>query len=188
MEARKRPYRLQRRAESRSATRARIVGAAVALHGTVGPAETTISAIAKLAGVQRHTVYDHFPDERSLLAACSAHFHALNPAPDVRARDAGDLLRVLRDLYGYYAANRGMVGAVLRDSAVMPVGAGFIGLRDAAAKSLEPYCVAVPKMGRQALAVLACSYFTWQQLDECGLTPRLAATLIARVLRGAPAA
>ena len=66
-----RTYRLKRRAERQDETRHRIVEAAVALHTTVGPARTTVSAIAERAGVQRHTFYRHFPDERSLGLACS---------------------------------------------------------------------------------------------------------------------
>lgn len=160
----------------------------MALHGTVGPARTTISAIAEMAGVQRHTVYDHFPDEPSLLAACSAHFLALNPVPDVNARDAADSGRVLRDLYAYYAANREMVGTVLRDAEVMTIGAGFLALRDAAARSLAPYCRGAPPRTRDALATLACSFSTWRQLDESGLSPRQAAGLMSGLLRGATGA
>ena len=68
-----RTYTLKRRAEQQAETRARIVEAAVALHGSVGPAQTTFSMVAERAGVQRHTLYAHFPDERSLLLACSGH-------------------------------------------------------------------------------------------------------------------
>src|SRR6478735_9894141 len=68
-----RTYTLKRRAEQQAQTRQRIVESAVDLHGSVGPAATTISMIADRAGVQRHTLYAHFPDERSLLLACSGH-------------------------------------------------------------------------------------------------------------------
>ena len=51
------------------------------MHQSLGPANTTISAIAERAGVQRLTVYRHFPDERALLAACSAHYAAGHPGP-----------------------------------------------------------------------------------------------------------
>ena len=69
----RRKYTKRRRAESEQETRRRITEAAVSLHGSVGPARTTISAIAERAGVQRATVYRHFPDEESLFAACSGH-------------------------------------------------------------------------------------------------------------------
>src|SRR5215218_6552962 len=77
-----RRYRKRRRAEQERRTRERITEAAVRLHGTVGPARTTVSGVAKEAGVQRATVYRHFPDEESLFAACSAHYWASNPMPN----------------------------------------------------------------------------------------------------------
>src|SRR5215831_560871 len=78
----KRKYELKQRAAEMADTRRRITEAAVELHGTVGPVRTTVSAIAERAGVQRHTVYRHFPTEDDLYLACSSHFAALNPAPD----------------------------------------------------------------------------------------------------------
>jgi AcrR family transcriptional regulator len=77
-----RKYELKKRAERKEETRRRIVEAAVELHGTVGPARTTVSEIARLAGVQRHTYYDHFRDELSLLHACSGLHAEQNPPPD----------------------------------------------------------------------------------------------------------
>ena len=85
----KRPYRMKRRAELEELTRRRITESAVALHGTLGPARTSISALAEHAGVRRSTVYRHFPDEASLFAACTAHWAAANPVPDIGAW-AGD--------------------------------------------------------------------------------------------------
>src|ERR1051326_5965603 len=78
----RRPYRQRKRAEDQAATRRRITEAAMELHELIGPAGTTVSAIAERARVQRATVYRHFPDERSLFAACSAHWATLHPAPD----------------------------------------------------------------------------------------------------------
>ena len=77
-----RTYQLKRRAERQDQTRQRIVDAAIALHTTVGPAWTTVSAIAERAGVQRHTVYSHFPDERALGLACSGCYVERSPLPD----------------------------------------------------------------------------------------------------------
>src|SRR5688572_25664124 len=79
----KRPYRMQRRAELEEQTRVRITESTVELHGTVGPAKTTVSAVAERAGVRRSTVYRHFPDEAALFAACSAHWRAAHPPPDL---------------------------------------------------------------------------------------------------------
>ena len=103
----KRKYELKRRAEQQAETRQRIVEAAVDLHTRVGPARTTISAIAERAGVQRHTVYAHFRDEGRLLDACSSHWAALHPFPHVA--DTADgverekrLRAALEDVYGWY--------------------------------------------------------------------------------------
>src|SRR5947209_12561564 len=79
----KRQYRKRRRAELEQRTRQRITESTVELHGTLGPARTSISAVAERAGVRRSTVYRHFPDEDALFAACSSHWRADNPAPDL---------------------------------------------------------------------------------------------------------
>ena len=92
-----RKYEMKRRARRQEETRRRITEAAVRLHQALGPAKTTISAIAERAGVQRLTVYRHFPDERALLSACSSHYAAANPPPDpepwTRIPDPEDRLR-----------------------------------------------------------------------------------------------
>ena len=90
MSDQKRPYRMTRRAELEEQTRQRITESAVALHEELGPAQTSISAIAEHAGVRRSTVYRHFPDEEALFAACSSHWRAANPPPDPRAWAAID--------------------------------------------------------------------------------------------------
>ena len=81
----KRPYRMQRRAELEQETRRRITESAVDLHGSLGPARTSMSAVAEHAGVRRSTLYRHFPDEQALFQACSAHWRAENPPPDLAA-------------------------------------------------------------------------------------------------------
>src|SRR6478609_25367 len=116
-----RTYTLKRRAEQQAETRQRIVEAAVDLHGTVGPALTTFSMVAEHAGVQRHTLYAHFPDERSLLMACSASSLERDPLPDAGAwrmiDDRGERLRVgLRAVYDWYQRNAELAGCVLRDA------------------------------------------------------------------------
>jgi AcrR family transcriptional regulator len=121
----KRPYRLRKRAEAMSDTRRRIAKAAMELHGTVGPARTTVSAVAERAGVQRHTVYRHFPTEDDLFAACSAHWAELNPLPDTEAwrretEPALRLERALAELYEYYADTADMWANVLRDVDLVP--------------------------------------------------------------------
>lgn len=117
----KRPYRLGRRADKQEETRRRIVEAAVDLHSTLGPARTTVAQIAERAGVQRHTYYAHFPDERSLFLACSGLALARDPLPDVdawRSLPPGHerVGRGLADLYSWYERNAEMAACVLRDA------------------------------------------------------------------------
>ena len=83
MSDKKRPYRKKRRAELEAETRRRITESAVDLHGTIGPSRTSMSAVAERAGVRRSTLYRHFPDEAALFEACTAHWHAANPPPDL---------------------------------------------------------------------------------------------------------
>jgi AcrR family transcriptional regulator len=115
--AMKRKYELKRRAERQAETRRRIVAAAVALHSTLGPAKTTISAIAEHAGVQRHTVYAHFPDDAALFRACSSHWRAQNPVPDVSGLE---LREALRALYDWYERTERPVTLFARDSYLHP--------------------------------------------------------------------
>ena len=115
----KRKYEQRKRAQQHADTRRRITEATMELHRTVGPARTTISEVAKRAGVQRVTVYNHFPDDASLLAACSAHWRALHPAPDPTAWD-GDLRKALRELYAWYRETEPMTANVLRDAQTIP--------------------------------------------------------------------
>ncbi len=121
-----RKYELKRRAERQEETRRRITEAAVELHGTVGPARASISAIAEKAGVQRLTVYRHFPDERALFAACTGHYLSQNPPPDPEPwtgiADPEDRLRVaLAEVYGYYRRNEPMMSNSVRDAEAKPV-------------------------------------------------------------------
>ncbi len=118
-----RKYELKRRAEKQEETRRRITEATVELHETLGPAHTTISAIAERAGVQRLTVYRHFPDERALFTACTGHFHAENPPPDpapwALVTDIEERLRVaLVEVYAYHRRTEPMIAKVMRDRQV----------------------------------------------------------------------
>ena len=122
----KRAYRMRRRAELQEQTRLRITEAAVELHGTVGPARTSVTAVAERAGVERATVYRHFPDERALFLACSGHWRAANPAPDPAAWAAISdpdvrLRHALAELYAYYGRTEQMLANLLRDEAVVPM-------------------------------------------------------------------
>lgn len=121
-----RKYELKRRAEKQEETRRRITEATVELHETFGPAQTTISAIAERAGVERLTVYRHFPDERALFTACTGHWIADNPLPDpsswTRVADPGERLRrALEEVYAYHRRTEQMISKVIRDRQVHPL-------------------------------------------------------------------
>jgi AcrR family transcriptional regulator len=126
MSAQTRPYRMTRRAELEEATRRRITESTVALHEELGPARTSISAVAQHAGVRRSTVYRHFPDDTALFAACSSHWRAANPPPDLASWAAIADPRerteaALRDLYAFYRRTDAMYTSLLRDEPVMPI-------------------------------------------------------------------
>jgi len=121
----KRPYRMKKRAELEEQTRTRITESAVALHERLGPARTSISAIAEHAGVRRSTVYRHFPDEDTLFAACSSHWRAANPPPDpgpwTEIEDPAERLRAaLGALYAFYGRTEDMYTSLLRDEPLVP--------------------------------------------------------------------
>ena len=121
-----RKYEMKRRAQRMQETRRRITEAAIELHQTVGPARTTVSAVAEKAGVQRHTYYAHFPELKDLYLACTAHYLEQNPLPEppfwADVADAEERLRVaLFEIYAYYAGNEAMLSNVLRDVQHDPV-------------------------------------------------------------------
>src|SRR3979490_323343 len=106
MSTENRTYKLRARATTQERAARRIVAATSALHEEVGPARTTVAEIARRAGVQRLTVYNHFPDDHELFAACSGHWRQAHPMPDMASvfaiEDPRDRLRkALRRLYGY---------------------------------------------------------------------------------------
>jgi AcrR family transcriptional regulator len=126
-ETARRPYRMRGRLEQIEETRARIARATFELHSTVGPAQTSISAIAERAGVQRHTVYHHFPDLISLFKACTEHGMKVTRPPDPETwraiPDPSDRVRhALGELYPYYRRNARLLGNVIRDIPVVPGG------------------------------------------------------------------
>jgi AcrR family transcriptional regulator len=122
----KRRYRMTRRAQLEDETRRRITESTVALHQELGPARTSISAVAERAGVRRSTVYRHFPTEESLFAACSSHFRAANPPPDAgrwtAIADPAERTEVaLRELYAFYGRTHEMYDSLLRDEPLVPI-------------------------------------------------------------------
>ena len=125
MSDQKRPYRMKRRAELEELTRRRITESAVELHQELGPARTSIAAIAERAGVRRSTVYRHFPTEDALFEACSSHWRAANPPPNpsawVTVEDPAERTSMaLRDLYRFYGTTQDMYSSLLRDELLVP--------------------------------------------------------------------
>ena len=184
-----RSYRMRKRLEDVEETRRRIVQAAVELHGSVGPKETTISAVASAANVQRSTVYRHFPDEEALFGACTSHWFAGHPWPSAEEwRSEPDptrrLERGLRELYSYYDDNEQMLANAMRDIDVMPpfVGEMLRAQVDAALAVLsEPW--PAPTDRRLTTATrLALELRTWQSLRSSGLRPGEAAGLMASMV------
>src|SRR5215213_5636281 len=121
-----RTYRKTRRADLEEQTRLRITESAMALHQELGPAHTSISAVAERAGVRRSTVYRHFPDDEALFDACSSHFRAANPPPDPGlwagiADPAERTATALRELYAFYGRTEEMYTSLLRDEPLVPI-------------------------------------------------------------------
>jgi AcrR family transcriptional regulator len=194
----KRPYRLKARAEGQRRTHESIVKATMDLHEEVGPAQTTVSEIARRAGVQRLTVYNHFPEDAELFAACQAHWMQLHPLPDLADAlslpEPGHRVRAcLRAFYGWYHETAAMAENVQRDRGTIPtldalmtqtsdarlsgladnLGAGF-GLRGGRADR------------QRALIRLALDFWTWRRLHREGLTDDAAADLMTQAVTCAP--
>jgi AcrR family transcriptional regulator len=188
----KRKYELKKRAERLADTRRRITEATVELHRTVGPAATNINEVARRACVQRMTVYNHFPNDTALLTACSAHWRALHPAPDLAAwravEDPGARLRLgVGQLYGWYRETEPMTANVLRDSQVLPalraiLEGGLLRYLDQARQVLtEPLGARGRRRDRvDAAARAAIDLHTWRALAPLG-DPE-AAELAARLI------
>ncbi len=189
----KRPYQLKARAESQARTRQRITESAMALHGTLGPSRTSLSAVAKHAGVRRSTLYRHFPDEAALFRACSGHWMSQHPLPDLEAwsgvRDPAERLRrALNDIYGYYAETEPMLANLMRDlgvvEAIQPQFAPFLNYMEAARATLM---VGRRERGRRAHAVRAAvahglAFTTWRSLvREQGCTVDEAVDMMCRL-------
>lgn len=187
-----RTYTLRKRAERQAETRARIVEAAIALHGTLGPARTTLSLVAERAGVQRHTLYAHFPDEWSLALACSGTHLERHPLPDPEPwsaiADPRERLRAgLGALHAWYGRNDGLAGCVLRDAEVHEVSRAIIALRLAPVMQRMIEVLGSPLAAPQRpMLALALSFFTWRTLvREGGLAPEAAVEQLVRAIVGA---
>jgi len=194
MSTQKRRYELKARAEAQQATRARIAAAAAALHEEVGVGKTTVADIARRAGVQRLTVYNHFPDLETLLPACSAHWLAEHPFPDLEpafahADPAERLRAALTALYGWYRDHAPMQRRVHGERATVPELDAWMAqssdrmLGDLATRLSADF----EQPDARALVAVALDFWTWQRLDREGLDDVAAAALMTGIAAAAAA-
>ena len=199
MSSTKRRYEKRARAANEQATRMRIVEAAIGLHGTVGPARTTVSAIAERAGVRRSTVYRHFPDERALFLGCSGTWRDRNPVPDPATWSAipdpaARLAAALDAIYGWYEQVEPMLTALLRDADKMPIigelQAGRYAYLAAVEDGLAAGWGARGHAARRLRATigLALDFDAWRTLHERGLSRSDAIAVMSSAVQGAAAA
>ena len=178
----RRRYRLGVRAQRQADTRHRITEAALRLHEAIGPLRTSIAELAREAGVERPTVYRHFPDEISLLRACQEHWLSANPPPDPGAwlliADPIDRLRsALLDLYLFYRGRSRMIDNLFRDAprstALSEVLAPIFGGLEAAADMLTSGFAVAPARRRylRAAVGLAVAFETWRSLAQSAGLP-----------------
>lgn len=197
MSDRKRKYEKRQRAEAEAKTRLRITESAVELHGSLGPAQTTMSAVAERAGVRRSTLYRHFPDERALFGACSAHWAEANPPPDIgrwaAIVDPAERLDVaLAELYAFYRQTEGMLDKLLRDASAVPVVEELMGgLRVFLEGATRILMGGRSLRGNAAMRTRAAighalAFRTWQDLTGTqGLDDKQAAELMSRLVAAA---
>ncbi len=189
-----RRYRKRRRAEQEAETRQRITKAAVKLHATIGPAKTTVSGIAREAGVQRATVYRHFPDEDAIYEACTSHYNSLHPPPDpgqwAAVDDPDERLRVaLRELYDFYSETRQMLESTGRDADRVPAVGKAVAQLEAYLEAARSVVIkGRPERGRARKRVGAAighafGFGTWRSLAvEQGLDEDEAVGLMAALV------
>ena len=192
----KRKYELKKRAEQVGETRLRITEAAIDLHGSVGPSRTTLSAVAERAGVERRTLYRHFPNEAELFAACSTHYFTANPWPDLdnwrAVRDPHERLELaLDELYAYYERTEPMFSNVLRDAEVVDFARDAVAPLQAYLDEAAEVLIAGRQVrGRRRQLVSgalshALAFSTWQSLSTNGIGRSDAAELVTALVEAA---
>ena len=192
----KRKYELKKRAEQMGETRLRITKAAIDLHGSVGPSRTTLSAVAERAGVERRTLYRHFPNEADLFAACSTHYFAANPWPDLgewrTVREPQQRLeRALDELYAYYERTEPMLSNVLRDAETVDFARDAVAPLDAYLEEAAEILTAGRRArGRRRQLVRAAlrhalAFSTWRSLSANGIERSDAVKLSAALVEAA---
>lgn len=189
-----RPYRMGRRLETVQQTRGRIAAAAFDLHATIGPARTTISAVAERAGVQRHTVYHHFPDLTSLFRACTDHGIRVTRFPDPAAwgtiaDPATRLHFALGELYGYYRVNAQLIGNVMRDMPLVADIGGTEAFEDRMGQMFmtltQGWTVGeAVRLSLQAAIGHAMAFATWHSLTEHGIADDQARDMMVGFVAG----
>ncbi|MFI6144389.1 TetR/AcrR family transcriptional regulator [Streptomyces sp. NPDC051109] len=188
--SKRRGYEMRKRADDVSRTRQRIIEAALHLHGTAGPASTSIAAIADRAGVTRLTVYRHFPDETALFEACSGHWLSLQrlPRPEVWGAFEDPFERLtagLTDIYRFYRSGEQMLTLVIRDQHAVPQP-----IREAREELTRKYVEALAGAWteaespvRRAVIGHAVAFSTWRSLcREQGLADREAVEVMATLV------
>jgi AcrR family transcriptional regulator len=189
----KRKYELKKRADEMAETHRRITEAAIDLHGSVGPARTTMSAVAQRAGVERRTLYRHFPNEAALFAACSSDYFAANPLPDVSSwraiRDPKQRLeRALDELYAYYERTEPMFSNVLRDAEVLDFARDAVApLQAYLEEAAEILTIGRKARGRRRELLVgtvrhALAFSTWRSLTTNGIRRADAVKLMAALV------
>ena len=192
----KRKYELKKRAEGMAETHQRITQAAIELHETVGPSRTTLSAVAERAGVERRTLYRHFPTEGDLFAACSSHYFTAHPWPDLgdwRAiRDPAERLeRALDELYAYYERTEPMFSNVLRDAEHVDFARDAVApLREYLEQAGEILIVGRRVRGRRRRLLggalrHALAFSTWRSLSTNGIERPAAVKLVTALVEAA---
>jgi AcrR family transcriptional regulator len=191
----KRKYTKTRRAAQQDETRERIVEATVKLHEELGPANTPIKAIAEKAGVQRLTVYRHFPDDASLFEACSTHYLEMHPLPNMadwaEIVDASERsYTALLAFYHYYRQTEKMWASVYRDADKVEAVKGpmeqFEGYIDAVCDDLVAAWNKTHTAKKQLQVTLrhALRFSTWQSLKNTKLKDEKIAELVKAWLAG----
>jgi AcrR family transcriptional regulator len=192
----KRKYELKKRAEEMAETHLRITEAAIELHATVGPSRTTMSAVAERAGVERRTLYRHFPTEADLFAACSTHYFTANPWPDRgnwRAiRDPQQRLeQALDELYAYYERTAPIFSNVLRDAELVDVARDAVApLRAYLEEAAEVLTIGQHVRGRRRQLLggalrHALAFSTWHSLSTNGIGRSDAVRLVTALVDSA---
>jgi AcrR family transcriptional regulator len=192
----RRKYELKQRADEMAETHRRITAAAIELHGTVGPSRTTLSAVAQRAGVERRTLYRHFPTEAALFAACSTEYFAANPWPELAgSRTIVDpderLASALDELYAYYERTAPMLANVLRDAELVELARQAVaGLHAFLDEAVEALLAGRPARGRRRALVRAAlrhavAFPTWRSLSSEGVARPDAVRLVSALVAAA---